>query len=106
MPTAARYTRRFRFATRSMEIAAPCRCLWPIVETLHQAPRIIGGTPANTIAELVRMFFFPIRSESDDGEFYVGLFVVPAALVGLARRRSIGLEIAALLCGWLAAGFM
>jgi hypothetical protein len=111
---ASRARRRPRETARGLGIAAAAGALavglaavrlWPIVETLHQAPRIIGGTPANTIAELVRMFFFPIRSESDDGEFYVGLFVVPAALVGLARRRSIGLGIAALLCGWLAAGY-
>jgi hypothetical protein len=79
--------------------------LWPIAETLRQAPRIIGGTPANTVAVLVRMFFFPIRPESDDGEFYVGFFVLPAVLAGLSRRRSVPLAIAAVLCAWLAAGY-
>lgn len=79
--------------------------LWPIAQTLDEAPRIIGGTPGNTWKILVRMFFFPLRTDSDDGEFYLGFFVAPAALLGLARRRSIGLAVAAILCIWLAAGY-
>jgi hypothetical protein len=79
--------------------------LWPIAETMQTAPRIIGGTPANSWTVLTRMFFFPLRSDSDDGEFYVGFFVVPALLLGLARRHSIGLGIGAVLWTWLAAGY-
>jgi len=79
--------------------------LWPIAQTMDEAPRIIGGTPGNTWKILMRMFFFPLRSASDDGEFYLGFFVAPAALLGLVRRRSIGLAAAAVLCTWLAAGY-
>ena len=79
--------------------------LWPIAETMQTAPRIIGGTPGNSWTILVRMFFFPLRADSDDGEFYVGFFVVPAVLLGLARRRSIGLAIGAVLWVWLSAGY-
>jgi hypothetical protein len=79
--------------------------LWPIAETLEQAPRIIGGAPSNSLVTLVRMFFFPIRPNSDDGEFYVGFFVVPAVLLGLTRGRSLSLGLGAILYGWLAAGY-
>jgi hypothetical protein len=79
--------------------------LWPILHTLVEAPRIIGGTPGNGAMVLTRMFFFPTRPESDDGEFYVGFFVLPAALFGFARRRSLGLGLAALLSAWLSAGY-
>jgi hypothetical protein len=79
--------------------------LWPIAQTLQEAPRIIGGTPGNTWNILAHMFFFPSRHGSDAGEFYLSFFVVPAALLGLARRRSIGLAVVVLLCAWLAAGY-
>jgi hypothetical protein len=79
--------------------------LWPIAQTLAEAPRIIGGTPGNSGTTLVHLFFFPIQHDTDHGDFYVGFFVLPAALLGLARRRSIGLVVAAVLCGWLAAGY-
>jgi hypothetical protein len=79
--------------------------LWPIAQTLDDAPRIIGGTPGNTWWVLVKMFFFPMRPETDNGEFYVGFWIVPACLLGLSRRRSIGLSMAVVLCAWLAAGY-
>ncbi|HEY6462048.1 MAG TPA: hypothetical protein VIY73_17900 [Polyangiaceae bacterium] len=79
--------------------------LWPIADTLAAAPRVIGGTPSNQWSVLVRMFFFPIHPDGDDGEFYVGFFVVPAVLLGLLRRRSSGLAIAAVAFTWLSAGY-
>jgi hypothetical protein len=51
------------------------------------------------------MFFFPIKNDTDNGEFYVGFWILPAALLGLSRRRSIGLSVAVVLCAWLAAGY-
>ena len=92
-------------AGAALAIALAAVRLWPIAQTLSEAPRIIGGTPGNTWTILVRMFFFPLRPESDDGEFYLGFFVLPAALLGLLRRRSLGLAVAAVLCVWLAAGY-
>ncbi len=80
--------------------------LWPIAQTLDDAPRIIGGTPGNTWGILARMFFFPIQNDTDNGEFYLGFWVLPAALLGLLRRRrSVGLAVAVVLCGWLAFGY-
>jgi hypothetical protein len=79
--------------------------LWPIGETMQAAPRIIGGTPSNSASQLLQMFFLPIRADSDDGEFYVGFFVLPAVLLGLLRRRSVGLAIGGCLWIWLAAGY-
>jgi hypothetical protein len=92
-------------AGAGLAIALAAVRLWPIAQTLADAPRIIGGTPGNAWLMLVRMFFFPMRPETDNGEFYVGFWVLPAALLGLSRRRSIGLSVAVVLCAWLAAGY-
>ena len=72
---------------------------------MQSAQRIIGGTPSNSWTQLLRMLFFPIGADDDDGEFYVGLFVVPAVVLGLLRRRSAGLAVGGGLWIWLAAGY-
>jgi hypothetical protein len=92
-------------AAGALAVALAAVRLWPILQTLDDAPRIIGGTPGNTSGILVRMFFFPIKNDTDNGEFYLGFWVLPAALIGLSRRRSIGLAVALVLCAWLAAGY-
>ncbi|MGD0526898.1 MAG: hypothetical protein ABSE49_17255 [Polyangiaceae bacterium] len=92
-------------AAGALAIALAAVRLWPILQTMGEAPRIIGGTPGNGWGMLVRMFFFPMKGETDNGEFYVGFWVLPAALVGLLRRRSLGLAVAVVLCTWLAAGY-
>ena len=79
--------------------------LWPIAETMQSAPRIIGGTPGNSWPQLLRMLFLPIGGADDNGEFYIGLFVLPAVALGLLRRRSTGLAIGGALWIWLAAGY-
>jgi hypothetical protein len=92
-------------AGAALAVALAAVRLWPIAQTLSEAPRIIGGTPGNPWPILVKMFFFPIKNETDNGEFYVGFWILPAALLGLSRRRSIGLSVAVVLCAWLAAGY-
>ncbi|HEY8039443.1 MAG TPA: hypothetical protein VIF15_06600 [Polyangiaceae bacterium] len=80
--------------------------LWPIADTLQAAPRIIGGAPGNDWGTLARMFLWPIRPETDNGEFFIGVLGLPAVLLGLLRRRrSIPLAVAGVACVWLAAGY-
>jgi MYXO-CTERM domain-containing protein len=80
--------------------------LLPVAETMSAAPRIVGGAPGNSYLVLVKLFFFPFRPDSDDGEFHAGALALAAALVAIAgRRRSRPLVIAIVLFGWLAAGY-
>ena len=79
--------------------------LWPIADSLAAAPRIIGGTPGNKWEVVGGMLFSGLKTDTDDGTFFVGLLVLPAVLVGLWRRRSIPLAIAAALLVWLALGY-
>lgn len=84
--------------------------LWPVVQTLEMAPRIIGGTPgmkprAVMLALLGRIHpdeqgDFPIA-----GNFLVGGFAALAVGAALTRRRSVPLVVAAALSVWLAAGY-
>ena len=83
--------------------------LWPILDTLSAAPRIIGGTPGTPFATLLRMLF--LRSDpadsvhTSDGAYYVGLLAIPAVLVGALRWRTLSLVVATYLAAWLAAGY-
>jgi hypothetical protein len=79
--------------------------LWPVADTLLAAPRIIGGTPGNSWAALTRQLLLPAAADTENGSFFVGWLVAPAVLLGVARRRSIPLVVAAVLFAWLAAGY-
>lgn len=79
--------------------------LWPVAETLADAPRVVGGTPGSNYPALGRMLFQMLARESIDGQFFIGLLVVPAALLGLSRVRGLALAAYAALWVWLAAGY-
>jgi hypothetical protein len=79
--------------------------LWPIADTLADAPRIIGGTPSNGWLVLAKMLFMGPKDDTEDGSFFIGLLVLPALVLGLTRRRSIPMALTAVLCAWLAAGY-
>jgi hypothetical protein len=81
--------------------------LWPIVDTLAVAPRVIAGTAGHSLGKLLGMLFLAPQDETENGSFYLGLgaFAAPALLLGLARRRSLPVVIAAALCVWLAGGY-
>lgn len=80
--------------------------LLPIAETLSAAHRIIGGAPGTTWGDLALMLFWPTAGDNKQGAFYVGVPVIPAVLMGMARwRRNTGAIVAAVLCVWLAAGY-
>jgi hypothetical protein len=79
--------------------------LWPVAETLLEAPRVIGGTPGSTPEALLAMAFSPLEPKTENGSFYIGALVAPAAILALLRRRAAPLVGWAGLSAWLAAGY-
>lgn len=84
--------------------------LWPVVQTLTMAPRIIGGAPATTPTKILAGLIGRIKPDDQGdfsmaGNYLVGIFPVLAVVVGVARRRTMALTSAAFLALWLAAGY-
>lgn len=79
--------------------------LWPIADTLADAPRVIAGTAGNPLGKVLGMLFLGPHEKTENGSFYIGALAAPAVLLGLRRRRSLPVAIAAALCIWLAAGY-
>jgi hypothetical protein len=96
-------------ATALFTLGACAFRLWPLVETMRSAPRVMAGTPGNSLETLARMLLqLPARSgHSDPGNFFVvpvALALVPVA-VALGRRRALYPTVMAALCVWMAAGY-
>ncbi|NMO16442.1 hypothetical protein HPC49_14750 [Pyxidicoccus fallax] len=96
-------------ATALFTLGACAYRLWPLVETMLSSPRIMAGSPGNSLETLARMMLqLPARSGfSNPGNFFlvaVALALVPVALV-LARRRALYPTALAALCVWMAAGY-
>ncbi|MCI0570081.1 MAG: hypothetical protein L0Y66_04955 [Myxococcaceae bacterium] len=95
-------------ATALLTLGACAFRLWPILETMQSAPRIMAGAPGHSLQTMARMLvWFPSAAGSNGGPagiVYVGpaIFVLVAA-AGLTRRAAFPL-VAAVLAGWLAAG--
>ncbi len=79
--------------------------LWPVMETIRETPRIIGGAPGTTARAMLRMLFVPVGGDHDEGAFFVGAFALPAVALGLWRLRSIAPVIGLATSIWLAAGY-
>ena len=66
--------------------------LWPLVETMTQADRIMAGSPGNTLGTLARAVLSGAQAELGDagisGAYYFGPFLLPLVLVGAVRRRA------------------
>lgn len=79
--------------------------LWPVAESLADAPRVIAGTAGNSLGSQLGMLFLGPQDKTEHGTYYIGALVTPAVLLGLGRRRSLPMVIAAALCVWLAGGY-
>jgi hypothetical protein len=79
--------------------------IWPIVDTLAVAPRVIAGTAGNSLGKELGMLFLGPQDKTENGSFYLGALAAPALLAGLLRRRSLPMVIAATLWMWLAGGY-
>ncbi|MBZ4420315.1 hypothetical protein [Myxococcus sp. RHSTA-1-4] len=96
-------------ATALFTLGACAFRLWPLVETMRSSPRVMAGTPGNSLETLARMMLeLPARSGfSSPGNFFlvaVALALVPVA-VALARRRALYPAAGAALCVWMASGY-
>jgi hypothetical protein len=92
-------------ATASLGAGLAAVRLWPVIETLRDAPRVVGGSPGSEIRLLLRMLFLGTEPDGPSGQFFVGALAVPAALFALLRRRSVPLAAYGALWVWLAAGY-
>ncbi len=79
--------------------------LWPVAETLGDAPRVVGGTPGSSYLDMGRMLFGTIHGDSDSGRFFIGVLAVPAILFAFRRVRSVVLAAYGAIWTWLAAGY-
>lgn len=85
--------------------------LWPVLETLRMAPRIIGGAPGNHGLVMLRELLLPLESGKGggnfgpDGAFYVGAALAAPAVIGALTWRGRPLLVAAFFAMWLASGY-
>jgi hypothetical protein len=89
-----------------------CMCafrLWPIIESLIAAPRLMAGAPGENL-DLLKEHLF-LRSDPHSGNYtrwgqqYSGLLVWWLAALGLVRKRSWGPFVLLALSLWVASGF-
>lgn len=83
--------------------------LYPIVETLYSAPRVMAGTPKNHPIELLQMLLgtaepTPGKSRSA-GCMFFGTLPLALAFSGLARRKGVIVAVLVALCFWIATGY-
>ncbi|HWL88715.1 MAG TPA: hypothetical protein VNO21_23090, partial [Polyangiaceae bacterium] len=84
--------------------------LWPVMQTLQMAPRIVGGAggiaPKDILPALVGRIHpgatgdFPI-----EGDYLVGAWCFVAVAAGLARKKILPLALVGLSTIWLAQGY-
>jgi len=79
--------------------------LWPIVEMLSAAPRVLGGADGHSVGAVWAMLFGLGPAWLRGGDYLVGLALVPVFLLGCMRKRSLPLVFAGLLWLWLAHGY-
>ncbi|CAM3229868.1 hypothetical protein G4177_24130 [Corallococcus sp. ZKHCc1 1396] len=92
-------------ATALFTLGACMFRLWPLVETMRSAPRLMAGTPGHSLLTVGReLLQFP--SNADVGHFFVAPLAVLLALGAvLSRRRAAYPAVLAGLCVWLASGY-
>ncbi|WP_394836140.1 hypothetical protein LVJ94_04440 [Pendulispora rubella] len=84
--------------------------LWPLLQTMSMAPRIVGGAQGIASKDLLPALFGQIHPDSGGdfdirGNYLVGGMCLAAVFAGLLRRRSASLVIAGAAAIWLAQGF-
>ncbi len=84
--------------------------LWPVIQTLTMAPRIIGGAPLLMPGKIAAGLLGRIKpDEMGDfpisGNFLVGIFAALAFTAGIMRRRTMAITTVGFLALWLSAGY-
>ncbi|NUN16469.1 MAG: hypothetical protein HUU55_22805 [Myxococcales bacterium] len=82
--------------------------LWPVFETLAQAPRMLAGSPGHEHYRFTEMLFDHAEPKmgivGKVGYMYFGIFPIVAAVFGLLSRRFVVPLIFSALFVWAAAG--
>jgi hypothetical protein len=78
--------------------------LWPVIETLADAPRIIGGAPGTGYTGLWRMLFAGMATKTENGTYFIGVMALLAVALGMMQRRALPLVAYAWIAFWLAGG--
>jgi hypothetical protein len=83
--------------------------LWPVIDSLIAAPRLMAGAPGETI-ELFKERLFKAAAPAEGnytraGQHYTGVVVCWLFALGVVRKRSWGALVLLLLAGWIATGF-
>jgi hypothetical protein len=79
--------------------------LWPILEELARAPRVLGGGSANEVLSLLGQLFDVWPPFKGTIWYLVGLPAGIVALGALTRRRALGALVPALVWFWVALGY-
>lgn len=92
-----------------LSVTASVFRLWPILEMMASAPRIMAGRPENALAEVLRMALWPAPAPGGDGGrvgiFFIGPVVVLLAALGVLSRRAWVPALLVVLSAWLATGY-
>jgi hypothetical protein len=83
--------------------------LWPAIETLAVAPRIMAGAPANSLSRIAKILLSPhvvtAGKLSMEGSTFISIGAVVLAAVGVFRVRSIAPFLLTLFLVWMATGY-
>jgi hypothetical protein len=83
--------------------------LWPVIESLIAAPRLMAGAPGENIEQLKEHLFKPADPHDGNytrwGQQYTGLAVCWLFALGFMRKRSWPALVVCALCFWVATGF-
>lgn len=90
--------------------AAACAYrLWPVMDVLQSAPRIMAGRPSHSWAEVSSIWFWLAPRPGEGGAWPGVTYVGPAALLlaggAVLTRRAIAPLLLVGLCAWLATGY-
>ncbi|QQR90038.1 MAG: hypothetical protein IPJ88_18090 [Myxococcales bacterium] len=92
-----------------LSVFLSCYRLWPIIESLHAAPRIMTGTPAHSLRTLGAMLFERLAPEQGNlsvhGQYYIGIALIPLIVLGSFRRSMLPYVAALGLSLWTATGY-
>jgi hypothetical protein len=93
-------------ATAALMVGVAAFRIWPVLDSLRAAPRVIGGAPGTPLAGLLRFLFLePSKDHADDGAFFIGMLAIPAIFLGTLRLRLARVTFMTYLSAWLAAGY-
>lgn len=96
-------------ATASFMLTVAFVRLWPVVETMLSAQRIMAGAPGHLpkalLASLAAQLVLKDGNTDIDGSFFVGSAFLVIAGLGAQSKKGLGVLVLVFICLWLAAGY-